>query len=397
MNHYSPSVCAHGHGPRPQFRCPSRTGSAISAWLLGVCFLLSGCLPFDDLSLRGSAQNSAAMGPTSAVDVLVSGDTSTLSANSVHLEGHRTAADLSGSLGAAGDYDLYEFGAGAAGDRWSVTNRNLLTGGRFVVALFDENMELLARSGSGTDPSLSIVLRHDCALVCVGVATRTGANGGIYYLHVARTAGNPVPGPQPQAVWLDFTGASNLSINKYDSLSFGPFSGSMVGKRFADATDDLKQLIVDTLLCNYADYDVTVYTSDAPPPPGEAHATIYFGGRGDAQLGIADNVDTYNGYPEQSAVVFVEALTEYEDMRLTVTQVGTMIGNIASHELGHLLGLQHVQDGHHVMNRADSSTIWDMTAPQHFDPADLDPRVFPVGRLNARRLLEETVGLKSGQ
>jgi hypothetical protein len=377
----------------PEGWVPARVGLRLLAgtWLLGAGVLLSSCFPLGGLPIGEMVENSAALVPSSPTDASAPADDLVAARGSFDAESDHQAGFLIGRLSGGGDYDLYELGPSLSGDRWSVTNRSLLTGGQFVLALFDENLDLLARSASAI-PSLTVILRHDCATVYIGVATKLGGLGGSYNFYVSRTIGGQVPAPQPQRVWLNFTGVSNLSINKYDGLSFGPFSGSMVGEQFADATDEIKQLIVDTLLDNYADYNVTILTSDTTTQPPEPYTTIHFGGRGDAQLGVADNVDGYNADPRQNAVVFVEALAEYENMALTVPRLGTMIGNIASHELGHLLGLHHVQDGHHVMNRAESGTIWDMTAPQHFDLAELDPDVFPVGQLNAPRLLEETVG-----
>ena len=367
----------------------------VGAWLLGACIVLSGCSPFGELLPNGISENPAALVPSSPTDAFAPADDLVAARSPLYVESDHEAGFLIGRLSGGGDYDLYELGPSLSGDRWSVTNRSLLTGGQFVLAVFDENLDLLARSASDLIPALTVVLRHDCATVYIGVATKLGGLGGSYNFHVSRTIGDEVPAPQPQGVWLNFTGVSNLSINKYDGLSFGPFSGSMVGEQFADATDEIKQLIVDTLLDNCADYNVTILTSDTTTQPPEPYTTIYFGGRGDAQLGVADGVDGYNADPRQNAVVFVEALSEYENMALTVPRLGTMIGNIASHELGHLLGLHHVRDGDNVMNRADGSTVWDMVAPQHFARADLDPHVFPVGQLNAPRLLEETVGLRS--
>lgn len=362
--------------------------------LLSVSLLLCGCPALMDASANEAGENPAALLPSFSDDAGTPTDVLTPAPASFHSEGDHEADVLIGGLGEAGSYDLYEFGPSPAGDRWSVTNRNLLTGAAFVVAVFDENMDLLARSGSGTDPSLTVVLRHDCVAVYVGVAAKAGGRGGAYYFHVSRSGGNQIPAPQTQRVWLDFRGAVGLRINRYDNLAFGAFSGAMIGEQFADTTDEIKQLIVDTLLRNYADYNITVMTSDTTVPPSEPYTTVYFGGRGDAQLGVAANVDAYNADPQQNAVVFVEALADYEGMPLTVAQVGTMLGNIASHELGHLLGLHHVRGGENVMSRADADTIWDMAGPQHFGHADLDPQIFPVGRLHAPRLLEETVGVR---
>jgi len=304
---------------------------------------------------------------------------------------------VNGWLTAAGAYDLYALGPGRVGDRWRIGQLWPPFDSGVVLALFDEDLCLLARAGSPSSDPLDHVLRRDAASVFLGVTTACDAPGGAYWLQIRRSAGADVPPPRRQIVWLNFAGATDVSIGRYRHLSFGPFRGAMLGADSAGATAELKQVITDTLRGNYADYDVTVLTSDQVRQPAEPHAVIHFGGHSDTQLGVAADVDEYNAWPAQTAVVFVESFGQYATMPLTAGELGTMIGNVASHELGHLLGLYHVRQPDQIMAAAETCSAADMARRQSFGLADLGACVFPVGQLNADMLLQDAVGLRPQQ
>ena len=300
-------------------------------------------------------------------------------------------AILAGWLNDANDFELFRLGAGSSGDRWLLENRTLNQNRRFVIALFDEQMSLLSRIEP--DASSTTILRHDCETVFIGIWSGLSNSGGSYIFHVKRISDNPPPVPRGQVVRLNFEGVSGLDINKYRSLSFGEFDAADIGIQYADATRTIKSTLVETLRDCYADYNISILTSDDDALPEEPYTTIYFGGRGAGQLGIAEEVDPYNSDQSQNAVVFTDSFDAYLAMDLTPESLGRMIGNVAGHELGHLLGLYHVNGGEHLMCEAAGISVWEMAGPQHFGQADLDPRVFPAGRQNAPQILAETVGL----
>jgi hypothetical protein len=68
-----------------------------------------------------------------------------------------------------------------------------------------------------------------------------------------------------------------------------------------------------------------------------------------------------------------------------------MVGNVASHEFGHLLGLFHTQLPPDLMDT--SGTAWDLAGQQAFSRAPLEPSVFPAGFENSPARLAETVGV----
>jgi hypothetical protein len=75
---------------------------------------------------------------------------------------------------------------------------------------------------------------------------------------------------------------------------------------------------------------------------------------------------------------------------LSAIELGTAIGNIASHELGHLLGLNHVDNVHDVMDTSGDSTT--LLGDMHFLNSPLDPMIAPIGTQDSMMLLLETLG-----
>jgi hypothetical protein len=76
---------------------------------------------------------------------------------------------------------------------------------------------------------------------------------------------------------------------------------------------------------------------------------------------------------------------------LTTEQLGTAIGNIASHELGHLLGLHHVADPTDIMDTTGAPPT--LYADQAFLDSILFDAIFPIGTQDSWLLLLEIIGL----
>jgi hypothetical protein len=298
---------------------------------------------------------------------------------------------LSGRVVARGEYQLFELGAGHAGESWLVTDARVSLGrSPFAVALFDGNFELLRRDAVHADLPLEHVLRADADVLYLGVMPLPGNAGGDFEFEVTHEPGHAIPSAAPQLVWLNFGGASDVSVHARRGLSFGAFEAGMLGPAYADATAEIRAALVATMREDYAGYNVTITTSEEGPAPVEPHATIHFGANDDRLLGLADNVDQYNEDPWQTAVIYVEGFADFAVMGLSVEEMGQMVGNVASHELGHLLGLFHTQAPADVMDT--TGTAWDLAGNQLFSRADLEASVFPYGYLNCPQRLAETVG-----
>jgi hypothetical protein len=173
------------------------------------------------------------------------------------------------------------------------------------------------------------------------------------------------------------------------------FDAADLGEPYAGATEAVKAAIVAAMREDYAGYNVTVLSSDdGPPPTNGAYATLHFGGYDTRLLGLADNVDQYNADRWQNAIIYVGSFADFSVMGLDAEEMGQMVGNVASHEFGHLLGLFHTSLPEDIMDT--TGTAWDLAGDQSFLRGPLEQSVFPVGYENSPQRLAETVGVKPG-
>ncbi len=304
-----------------------------------------------------------------------------------------TSYTFSGSVTNSGNYRLFELGSGSAGDGW-VVSQTAPFAGPFVVVLFDADENLLMRTFMSHASPLRHVLREGSGQVYLGIMPPSGHDGGGFRLKATLEAGRPVPTPARQVVWLNFAGGTDVQVHRRDPISFAPFEGTMIGEAYADHTQEVKDVIVQEMQADYAAYNVVITSSDDGLPPDGPYSTVHFGGSESGLLGLADEVDDYNQDPAQDAIVYVENFAPYWTMQLEPDEMAVMIANVASHELGHLLGLYHMQDPDGIMDTTGSA--WDLAENQSFIRGPLEATVFATGWEDSPRLLAQTVGRKPG-
>ena len=94
---------------------------------------------------------------------------------------------------------------------------------------------------------------------------------------------------------------------------------------------------------------------------------------------------------EESTSV-ADRLIELAFARLDPMALGVAIGNIASHEAGHILGLNHVDDPTALMDAVSPADTF--LQNQDFKTAPLSEQILPIGFQDALLLLAEIVGLR---
>jgi hypothetical protein len=354
----------------------------VAAFLFGALTLLGGCTP--------PASTPQDEGLITAVAGIVETNV-LLPAAAPAGDGSAGSVRVQGSID-GDEYQLVDLGPARTGEQWTVGNLNArLVGDTFLVVLLNSDYDLLRRQVVAGGTALAHIIRGDTPTLYLGIASSYGNEGGDYHFEISRGAQMEVPAPAPQVVWLDFDAATEVRIHGRRPTSYPPFDAASLGLAYAGATNVIKAKILATMREDYAAYDVTILTSDDGPPPEGPYATLYFGSYDARLLGLADNVDQYNADPGQAAIIYVDGFADFAIMGLSDDEMGEMVGNVASHEFGHLLGLFHTQMPVDLMDT--SGTAWDLAGEQAFERAPLEPSVFPFGFEDSPARLAETVGV----
>jgi hypothetical protein len=151
--------------------------------------------------------------------------------------------------------------------------------------------------------------------------------------------------------------------------------------------------MLDHMKYDYKDLNVVLLDSTRQGPPSGPYSTLYVGNFNSKFLGLADNVDVNNAGLVQKAIIYAEDISLFEGLRPSAEEVGLALANIASHELGHLLGLEHAKESGDLMaTAATARQVLEVDAG--FLRSHLQPDVFPTGWQNGPALLTLNVGAK---
>ena len=105
---------------------------------------------------------------------------------------------------------------------------------------------------------------------------------------------------------------------------------------------------------------------------------------------VTDSVPPLNDLDVAFGDVTEMTLLEHTVTLTNDATASLVLGNVASHEIAHLLGLNHTQDPTELLDT--TATAGQMLHDQDFHLAPLNEDVFPIGYQDADSLLAETVG-----
>ncbi|MDD5162817.1 MAG: hypothetical protein PHD95_01270 [Candidatus ainarchaeum sp.] len=286
------------------------------------------------------------------------------------------------------DYLLFDIDSAASeGDKVKVSLHNSI--GHGLAAVFDSENNLIERAPVFEGSYLQVVIRDKTALR-IGLApsykTKWEDTKKDCSLEINKQPGHEFSAT-PQKVLLDFDGGNDIVVYDRGPYSFGPMDAGELNPEFEGQTGIMKELITQLVREQYAGYNVEISTTDEPLP-AEPYSTIYFAPIGDKlYLGLADDIDNYNFFSSDNAIIYLKSFSVD-----SIEKTSQMLGNTASHELGHLLGLYHVSDNEDIMVQGRPS--WSATERHDFKTSRLVEVIFPIGNQNAPQLLAWGVGKK---
>jgi len=299
---------------------------------------------------------------------------------------------LTGTLSTARRVHVYDLGPCEAGDR-IVVSVDPAFGSVLdpVTAVFDANEEVFALNddidteggnyGSYIDEVVWIPSTHFYLAISMYYHDQTG---GAYNAVVRIERGGGIVRPPVQALLLDFDGGS-ITILGEGTIEVDAFDAAKIDPAYDGQTEAIKAGIVETVRQNYSNTGIVVVTTDDAPPAAGTFSTIYFGSYSPTKFGVAQGVDQGNRDRCDDGIVFTEQFDDPFASQPSVEGIGVAIGNVAAHEAGHLLGLNHVTDVTDLMDTTGSAST--LLADQEFKTSPLHASVFPFGRQNGPAIL----------
>lgn len=299
-------------------------------------------------------------------------------------------------LASPSDVDVFDLGPVVAGDRL-ILLVNAEGDLDPTAALFDADGHSMIVNddrnyfGGDWDSYIDAVVSRDTEHCYVAVASSVkSSTAGGYSLEFDRIQGSGTTTPSSQVIYLNFAGAANVAIGPRDPVNVPAFEQSTIAQSWPNQIDELIELVVSRIRTDFDGLDVVIRSSHEQSAPTTTYSVIHFGAYDPALLGVAENVDEFNELKSQPAIVFVDTFSAFVSLDPTIEEMAQSLANVGSHEIGHLLGLNHTADPRGIMDI--SASLQELLGNQAFSTSPLDYAVFPIGAQDAIKLLVEVVG-----
>ena len=303
---------------------------------------------------------------------------------------------IEGGINSGADVDVFDLGPVSVGDRVivSMSTADSLNG---AIGLFDATGAALLINDhrnvylGRTEPFVDITIRHESQACYVAVSATPGYESvGDYALAASKELAIELPPARPDTVLLVFDGGTGVRIGTRAGVNVPVFEAGNIASTFAADTDFIADQITASIREDYAAYDVTVLSTHEGDWHEPGMSRIFFGTYDAALLGVAEGIDEFNATGSQQAIVFTDTFRVMLRLNPSAEELSQAIANVASHEIGHLLGMVHTADPHGIMDV--TASLLALMRDQSFSRSPIYADAFPIGDQDAVRHLLDTVG-----
>lgn len=369
-----------------------------AARLAGLVFILGGC------GVDLGSQPGDRSFPTTFLSALILGNVPTYyendDNNSLELAELVSVSEepqaISGRISGGEDIDVFDLGPVESGDRIivSLTASASLDG---ALALFDDaGAALLVNDHRNVylgryGPFVDVVIRRPSQSCFLALSTTPGYDSaGDYVLTAIDVFPTPIPDAREDVILLDFGGASNVRIGSRSAITVPAFDAAEISSVYDGETDEMVAGIVAQVREDFEAYDVTIVSTSEGTAYKAAMSRIHFGTFDEALLGVAEGVDEYNATSGQEAIVFTDTFSAFMPLDPSVAEMAQAVANVASHEIGHLLGLIHTHNPDDLMDV--TASLNELLLDQEFAKSPIYVAVFPLGSQDSVQSLLDAVG-----
>lgn len=303
---------------------------------------------------------------------------------------------IRGRISDANDVDVYDLGPVFSGDRVVVTMApdDSLDG---AIAAFDETgTALLVNDHRNVylglvEPFVDVVIRRESSAFFVAVSTTPGYDSpGEYALVASRESPVDPPPPRGDEVLLVFDGGGQVKVGSRAPVDVPVFDAAGISPAYAGMTEELIEEIVHRVREDYTGLDVTILSTSEGDVFESGMTRIFFGTYDAALLGVAEGVDEFNATRSQEAIVFTDTFSAFMRLDPPMERMAQSVANVASHEIGHLLGMVHTGDPSGIMDV--TASLGELMVDQSFARSPIYTAVFPLGLQDAVQYLLDAVG-----